>query len=330
MGLVKLRLSMYGTLALIIGASTFFFSVIMLAVGAFNIFFIAAIVVVFNLLQWLYAPKLIEALYKVKEVKPHEAPRLQQIFNSLVQRIGLKEKPKLMIAEIPVPNAFAYGSPLTGSRVAVTRELLKTLEEEEVEAVLGHELGHLKHRDVQIMMFASVLPAIFYFLGYSLILSGYFGGYRREGGGGVSFLIGLGSLAVYWILSLFVLALSRYREYYADRASVSIVDDGARKLSEGLAKIVYHTGKAKRRLKSERGALNTFRTLFIADPGRAERDLAALGAFGFHRYTSDQALVREILSRKLTFADRLAEIFSTHPNIVKRLKALQELAGKTA
>ncbi|HID17925.1 TPA: hypothetical protein EYP27_00095 [Candidatus Bathyarchaeota archaeon] len=332
MGLIKLRLSMYGTLALIIGLSTLFFSAIMLAIGAFNIFFIAGIVVVFNLLQWLYAPKLIESIYKVKEAKPHEAPKLHAIFSRLVQQIGLKDKPKLMVAEIPVPNAFAYGSPLTGSRVAVTRELLRTLEEEEVEAVLGHELGHLKHRDVQIMMFASVLPAIFYFLGYSLILSGYFGGYgyRRGGGGAMPFLVGIGSLAVYWILSLFVLALSRYREYYADRTSISIVDDGARKLSEALAKIVYYTGKTKRRLKSEGGALNTFRTLFISDPGHAERDLTELRAFGFQRYTSDQALVREILSRKLTFADKLAEIFSTHPNIVKRLKTLQQLAGRAS
>jgi len=327
MSLVKLKLSMYGTMALIIALSTLFFSAIMLAIGVFNIFLLAGIVVAFNLLQWLYAPKFIESLYKVREIKPHEAPRLHEIFERLVQRIGLREKPKLMVAEVPVPNAFAYGSPLTGSRVAVTRELLHRLEEEEVEAVLGHELGHLKHRDMQVMMFVSVLPAIFYFLGYSLILSSYFGyGYRRdEGGGAIPLLVGLGCMAIYWILSLFVLALSRYREYYADRASVSIVEDGARKLSEALAKIVYHTGRVKRRLERERGALNTFRTLFIADPGRAEEDLASLHALGFHRYTSDQALVREILSRKLTLADRLAEIFSTHPNIVKRLRALQRL-----
>jgi heat shock protein HtpX len=326
---MKLRLSMYGTLALIVAVSTLFFAAILAAVGV-SLIFLVGIVLVFNLLQWLYAPKLIEAVYKVREIKPSEAPRLHQIFDRLVAKIGLKEKPKLMIANLPVPNAFAYGSPLTGNRVAVTKELLRTLEEEEVEAVLGHELGHLKHRDVQVMMFASVLPAIFYFIGYSLLLSGYFGGFgeRRGEGAAIPILIGAGSLAIYWILSLCVLGLSRCREYYADRASVSIVDDGARKLSEALAKIVYHTGRVKRRLKEEVGVANSFRTLFIADPGKAESDVEGLRSIGFRRHLSDQALVHEIASKRLTLADRIAEIFSTHPNIVKRIRTLQKLSGR--
>ncbi len=81
-----------------------------------------------------------------------------------------------MLSQIPLPNAFAYGSPLTGSRVAVTQGLLTHLDEGEVEAVLGHELGHLKHRDVQVMMVVSFLPALFYYIGYSMMLSGMFGG----------------------------------------------------------------------------------------------------------------------------------------------------------
>ena len=316
---------MYGTLAVIIAISTLFFAAVLSALGAFNIFFLAGLVFIFNLLQWLYAPKIIEGLYHVRELRREEAPRLHQLFDRLVQKIGLRDKPKLMIAEMPIPNAFAYGSPLTGNRVAVTRELLRVLEEEEVEAVLGHELGHLKHRDVQIMMFVSVLPAIFYFIGYSLLLSGYFGGYGRRDEEAIAPLaIGGASLAIYWILSLFVLGLSRYREYYADRASVSIVDDGARKLSEALAKIVYHTGRAKRRFQQESGLMNSFRTLFISDPGRAEKDVEALAYHGWRRL-SDQALVKEIASRKLTLADRIAELFSTHPNIVKRIRVLQRL-----
>ncbi|MHC1585973.1 MAG: zinc metalloprotease HtpX [Candidatus Hecatellaceae archaeon] len=329
MSLLKLRLSMYGTLAAIIAISTLFFAAVLSALGAFNIFFLAGLVFIFNLLQWLYAPKMIEAIYKVREIKPSEAPRLHEIFDRLVRRIGLREKPKLMLAEIPIPNAFAYGSPLTGSRVAVTRELLRTLEAEEVEAVLGHELGHLKHRDVQIMMFVSMLPAIFYFLGYSLLLSGYFGyGYRRDEGALLPIAIGGVSLAIYWILSLFVLGLSRCREYYADRASVAIVDDGARKLSEALAKIVYYSGRARQRFRQESGFMNSFRTLFIADPGSTERDLDALRASGWK--LSDQALVREILSRRVTLADRIAELFSTHPNIVKRIRTLQQLSQEAS
>ncbi|WP_309493458.1 zinc metalloprotease HtpX [Candidatus Hecatella orcuttiae] len=324
MSLLKLRLSMYGTLAFIIGASTLFFAAILTLTGSLSLLVLMPIVVIFNIIQWLFAPKLIEAMYKAKEASRSEHGRLYGMVERLSRKLNLAT-PKLMIARLPIPNAFAYGSPLTGSRVAVTEGLLKNLEEEEVEAVIGHELGHLKHRDVQIMMFVSVLPAIFYFLGYSLMLSTWFGGYgaRRGQGAAAPFLIGIACLAIYWILSLFVLGLSRYREYYADRTSVSIVEDGARKLSEGLAKIVRFSGRMRRYQGREIGSLSSFKSLFIADPVRASRDVVELSHYS--RYASDQQLVNEILSRRLTWADRFAEIFSTHPNIVKRLKALQEL-----
>ena len=328
MGALKLYLSMYGTLTLIIAISTLFFAAILTWIGSLNLFVLAVIVIMFNLLQWLFAPRMIETLYRVREVKPNENPKLYRIVEGLSRKMGFKKIPKIMVANLPIPNAFAYGSPLTGNRVAVTTELLRVLEDEEVEAVVGHELGHLKHKDVQIMMFVSVLPAIFYFLGYSLLLSGWFGGWRgyesRNGGGPVVALaIGGICLLIYWILSLFVLGLSRYREYYADRESVIRVEDGARKLSEALAKIVYHTGRLKGYQRREIGNLSSFKTLFISDPDRAERDSLEISSF---KRVSDQQLVNEILSRKITLADRIMEIFSTHPNIVKRLKALRELA----
>ena len=108
-----------------------------------------------------------------------------------------------MLAQIPIPNAFAYGSPLTGNRVAVTQGLLKSLNEGEVEAVIGHELGHLKHRDVQVMMVVSFLPALFYYLGFSLMLSGMYRGRRNDSGG--SALIGIGFMIFSWILNLFII-----------------------------------------------------------------------------------------------------------------------------
>ena len=329
MGSYKLYLSMYGTLAVLIAISTLFFAAILTWIGFLNLFALAFIVIVFNVLQWLFAPKMIEALYRVHEVKPNENPKLYRIVEGLSRKMGFKKIPKIMVANLPIPNAFAYGSPLTGNRVAVTTELLRVLEDEEVEAVVGHELGHLKHRDVQIMMFASVLPAIFYFLGYSLLLSGWFGGgygARDEEGGALAALaLGGVCLAIYWFLSLFVLGLSRYREYYADRESALNIEDGPRKLSEALAKIVYHTGRLKSYYRrSELGNLSSFKTLFISDPDRAEKD--SLEVSGFRRF-SDQQLVNRILSRKITLVDRIMEIFSTHPNIVKRLKALRELAS---
>ncbi len=309
---------MIGTLALLIGLSTLFFTVLLTFVGVSDLLSIGILVILFNIAQWLFAPYLINKMYRVKEINRSDSPKLYNIVERLSKRAKIK-MPKVMLANLPIPNAFAYGSPIAGSRVAVTNGLLKELETEEVEAVLGHELGHLKHRDVQIMMFASVLPAIFYFLGYSLLISSWYGGSQRQQGA-VPALIGMVCMALYWILSLFVLGLSRLREYYADRESVSIVDDGARKLSEGLAKIVSSAGKL--RMKQKRGSnLSSFKSLFIDDPDKAATDMVQLSRY--RRHLTDQRLVREIISREVSTTDRIMELFSTHPNVVKRLRALQ-------
>jgi heat shock protein HtpX len=175
------------------------------------------------------------------------------------------------------------------------------------------------------MMFASVLPAVFYYLGYSMMMSSWYGGgrQREEGGGAAPLLIGIVSMAIYWILTLFVLSLSRLREYYADATSASVVDDGPRKLSEALAKIVASTGKLKR-YRSGTGNLNAFKALFIEDPDSAERDQMAMA--NTRMFKTDQQLVQEIISRRIRTTDRLIELLSTHPNIVKRLQALQNLS----
>ena len=114
-----------------------------------------------------------------QRTQTNEKPELHQIVSDLSRKSGIAT-PKLMLAKIPLPNAFAYGSPLSGNRVAVTQGLLDSLDSGEVEAVLGHELGHIKHRDVQVMMVASFLPALFYYIGYSMMLSGMFGGGRQQ------------------------------------------------------------------------------------------------------------------------------------------------------
>jgi heat shock protein HtpX len=319
MNLWKLRLSILGTLTVIIGLSTLFFTVILSLLGTFNIVTLALIVVSFNIVQWLISPYIINAIYRAREVTKSQNPQLHEMVERLSKKSGMKA-PRVMVADIPVPNAFAYNSPIGGSRVAVTTGLLKTLEEEEVEAVVGHELGHLKHRDVQVMMFVSILPAIFYFIGYSMLLSSMFG--RRDKGGGGAVAIGIASLFLYWILTMFTLHLSRSREYFADRHSASIVEEGPRKLSEGLAKIVYSTGRMKRS-RPETRSFNSFKALFISDPDRAESDAVAIAQAGGQ--VADNRLVQEVLRREVTTFDKVVELFSTHPNIVKRLRALQEL-----
>jgi len=319
MSIWKLRLSMAGTLAIIFGLSTLVFTVIMSLTGVFDLLTLGILVVAFNIIQWLISPYMVGAIYRVRELSENENPKLHQMVDNLSQKSKIT-KPKLMLAQIPLPNAFAYGSPLTGNRIAVTQGLLKTLDEGEVEAVIGHELGHLKHRDVQVMMVVSFLPALFYYIGFSLMLSSMYRGRRNEGGG--SALIGIGFMVFSWILNLFILYLSRLREYYSDRHSVSVVENGSHKLSTGLAKIVHTTQRASRSQK-EKQNFSAFKALFIADPDRANADSAAIATM---EASSGQKLVQEILSKEPTLMDKIVEALSTHPNIVKRLRALRELS----
>jgi heat shock protein HtpX len=265
----------------------------------------------------MIAPYLIGPMYQAREVANQERPDLYQMVEEISRRARMA-MPRIMVANIPIPNAFAYGSPIAGTRVAVTTGLLRALEPEEVEAVLGHELGHIRHRDVQIMMFVSVLPALFYYIGFSL---SYQVGYRRDRkrASGLA-AIGALSMALYFALTMLSLHLSRLREYYADRHSVEVVDDGARKLSEGLAKIVTYSGRMSR--MGHAHGVSSFKALFIADPDTAQKDTAQIQSYA---RTSDEDLVQEILSREPSGFDTFVEVFSTHPNIIKRLRALQKL-----
>ena len=323
MSILKLKFAMLATLAAIIGLSTLFAAIILSLLGAFNILTLGAFVLLINLLQWLMAPYMIDAIYRTKKVSRDEEPELYEMVERISAKSGIKT-PEVRIAHIPIPNAFAYGSPLSGNRVAVTTGLLSVLDKEEVEAVIGHEIGHIKHRDMQVMMFVSLLPALFYYVGYSLMWSSmyYRGGREQRGNGGLLVLIGLLSIIVYWILTLFTLYLSRLREYYADRHSAAVVEDGARKLSEGLVKIVHSTRRMHKR-HGDMGSLSSFKTLFISDPDSAERDSFMLSRARTLR--DDRELVSEYLKRKVTLLDQVVELFSTHPNIIKRLRALQEL-----
>jgi heat shock protein HtpX len=315
-------MSMAGTLALIIGLSTLFFVVILTLTASFDLLTLGILVGLFNIVMWLISPYMIDAMYRVRPMSATEQPKLHEAVADLSQKCNIST-PRLMLAQIPLPNAFAYGSPIAGTRIAVTSGLLTTLNDGEVAAVVGHELGHLRHRDVQIMMFVSLLPAIAYYIGFSLMLSGAFGGNQRNQNSGA--MLGIVFMAFSWIMNLFILDLSRLREYYADRNSASIVDGGSQKLSTGLAKIVNATKNMGRmgRTRQQTRQLNAFKALFITDPDRATVDSAELSAMSA---ADGQKLVQDILSRKLTTGDRILEIFSTHPNIIKRLRALQELA----
>ncbi len=309
--LLKLRLSMIGVWALITGLATLILTAILLYLGfpIIGIYGILGFVIAFHFFQWLIGPYIVNAIYRVRKLKPSEYPWLREAVERISARSGLKQPPRLMIAEIDLPNAFAYGSPLTGNMVAVTRGLLRSLDPEEVEAVIGHELGHLKHRDMIVMMMISLIPALIYYIGYSLYLSGWLGGGRQRegGGGGLAILIGMLLIALSFIFNLFVYYMSRLREYYADSHAAIHAENGAKNLQRGLVRIMAATGRLPRSARKSHSQLKMF---FISDPDVAVR-----------AYGDIDALIEEIKREKPSL---LLELFSTHPHPAKRLRFLDQ------
>ena len=305
---LKLYISMYGTLGIIIGITTLFLAGILYFIGFLNIFTLIFITIVFNILQWLFAPYIIEMIYGIREINKDEVPWLHNIVEGLARKSGIN-KPKIMISGLSIPNAFAYGSPLTGNRIAVTRGLLSTLSRDEVEAVLGHEFGHIVHKDIQIMMLVSLLPALLYYIGRVMLFTR-----DDENRGGIA-IFGFLSVILSQILYLFVLGLSRLREYYADEYSANIVENGARKLQLALIKIIKTTSSLINK-GIDISMVSGFRSLFIVDPSTSHRDLEEL------------ELLRSIRSRKISLWENILELFSTHPNIVKRIRALDQYCSK--
>lgn len=312
--ILRLNLSMAGTIAFIIGITTVGLGVVLAGMGTLSLTSLVTVVIAFNLIQWLFAPYLINFAYRVKKMATDENQDLQYSLEDMARRSGIKT-PKLMISGLPIPNAFAYGSPMTGNHVAVTQGLLDTLDADEVKAVVAHEVGHIKNRDMQVMMIASFLPSMFYILARSFMWSGN----RRSNGfrmvGGVALLI-------YFLLTIANLSLSRIREYYADRHGASLIPDGARKLSEALAKISHGTYRAKRDAPRNIN-VGSYKALFISDPDTAFQDTRDI--YELKLGLPDSDLVSQITNRRLTGMEKFTELFSTHPNIVKRLRALRNL-----
>ncbi|NPB00660.1 MAG: M48 family metalloprotease [Crenarchaeota archaeon] len=271
------------------------------------------------LAQWLLAPYFIDMICMCREADPFRYRDLHLMVKELAEKSGLKKVPKVMIARIPIPNAFAYGSPLTGPKVAVTEPLLDILDRNELKAVLGHEIGHLKHRDVAMILAIGLIPTILWNMGDMMYRLGFwsmiFGMGDRDSSYAYLILLGIVLVAIAFILSIFVLAFSRYREYYADRHSVMLNPRGGKLLQRALAKIILATkyGLSREDLAELTSALQ-FRTLFIQDP------LVEVRA----RIRDIESFIEHLKNRKLTLIDRIKELFSTHPDITKRLKMLDK------
>ncbi|PTD94145.1 hypothetical protein C9439_03615 [archaeon SCG-AAA382B04] len=333
---LKLKLSMMGSLAAIIAITTLAATVVLSMAGA-SLTWVFVFIVPFFALQWYLGPKLVEKGYKVEEAGEDEYPRYHELVEELAEKSGI-EKPSVMVADVEMPNAFAYGNYFTGDKVAVTKGLLKQLEWEEVEAVVGHELGHIAHDDSSYMVFLSILPAIFMIVGRMFFWSSLFGGGGDDEGQLPMIAIAAASMLIYFVLQMTIMHFSRMREYYADRHSSEVVEEGDRKLAEGLAKINESMSDLKNQKKNKQKKGVSISRRGGRRPGSGSRGFGGVGAVGLSMKPllisdpdtagsgggarSDMQLVEKYAGKELSFGDRVREFFSSHPNIKKRLEAM--------
>jgi heat shock protein HtpX len=270
--------------------------------------------------QFFIGPKVVERTMRIRYVSEAEQPELHRIVSDLAMKAGIP-KPRVGISEIPIPNAFAFGTSKRTARVCVTRRLLEMLNRDEVEAVLGHELSHIKHRDMVVITALSVIPMICYFIYFSFFWSGIFGGGRSREGALPAMAIALIAFVVYFISNLIVLYASRIREYYADAGSAELTQK-PHELASALYKMVY--GSARPGTEKITKELGSMRAFFAADPMTARGDIKDLSAADLNRDGKIDAYELKMFAERAQVgrAERLMELFSTHPNPVVRVKRL--------
>jgi heat shock protein HtpX len=288
----------------------------MLGFGDF--YFYIGVSVLMMVIQYLIGPKIVEWTMRVKYISRSENPRLFQMVESLAMKAGIPV-PKIGVAQIEIPNAFAFGRGLRDGRVCVTEGVLRLLNDEELKAVIGHELSHLKNRDVLTIMLLSVIPMIMYRIAWHFL----FYGRRRSSRGDNTALIGLAAFLFYFITNLLVLYASRIREYFADRGSISL-GNSPHALASSLYKLVYGSARLDKEAIREVEGLKAF---FASDPSRALHEIRELRELDSDKSgTIDSSELERLRNKqvRLGFGDKVLELLSTHPNMLKRIKSLSE------
>lgn len=237
--------------------------------------------------QYFFSDKIVLMATRAKVVTENEAPELHSMVRRLVGQAGLP-MPRVAIMETSVPNAFATGRNPKNAVVAVTTGLMKTLNRDELEAVIGHELSHIKNKDVRAITVASFLSTVAFFLMRWGMFMGMFG--SRRGNSAAPIVIFAVSALVWLISFLLVRALSRYREFAADAGSVAITNKPDAMIS-ALKKI---SGKMEYVNNDEKKAMEGMNAFFII-PSISKGSIISL--------------------------------FSTHPPIEKRIERISEMYG---
>ncbi|MBI2979761.1 MAG: M48 family metalloprotease [Chloroflexi bacterium] len=278
--------------------------------------------VVFLGFQYLIGPTLVGWTMRIKWVSEREAPELHQMVTELAEKAGLP-KPRVGISQMSIPNAFAFGRTQRDGRVCVTRGIMNILTRDELKAVLGHEMSHIKHRDMAIITLISVIPMIMYWLAYSLMWGGAYGGRRQ--GGNYAALLGFAAFLLYFLTNLLVLYGSRIREYYADLGSVRL-GNVPHHMATALYKLVY--GNARFKDSRELKQAESIRAFFVNDPARAWYEVRELSQVDRDMSgTIDFDELAELRQKevRLGATDKMMELFTTHPNMLKRIKHLSTL-----
>jgi heat shock protein HtpX len=203
------------------------------------------IAAVMNLGSYWFSDKIVLAMYRAKPVGESEAPRFHSIVDRLVARAGLP-KPKLYVLPDPSPNAFATGRNPAHSAVAVTKGLLDLMDDEELEGVIAHELGHVKNRDILISSIAATIAGaitwVAHMAQWGAMFGGYGGGRDDRGGSNPIALLAMAILAP--IAAVIIqMAVSRSREYAADATGARFAGN-----PYGLARALEKLGHASGRI----------------------------------------------------------------------------------
>jgi heat shock protein HtpX len=281
--------------------------------------------IIFMLIQFAISPFIVRATTRLQYLNPGENPWLEGLVSKLAVAAGVKP-PRIAISPDPTPNAFVFGNSSNNMTLAVNQGLLSQLNEDEVQGVIGHELGHVRHKDSIVMTFLSAIPLIAYVISRAAFGVGYLGGGRRDQrGNGAAYILvaGVIALVVYFVAQLLVMRLSRLRESFADAFSAYLTGS-PRSLESALTRIAYGLSLSP---QEPHGA----RALFISDPALAKQEVREImdqkstydldhnGVLDEHEL--ELAMQQEARSRWSS----VNEMFSTHPPTFKRILLLRQI-----